>query len=325
MQIVPRISSHGGNLIRLSLRVLGVFAPLRETTPLAIVVALASLTTPIVRAGEGEVSDADRRMQAELQQIVDNLDGSLGLVVEDLAGEHRFAIDADRQFKQASAIKIPILLEVLKQAHEGKFSLADRQWLEKENKTGGSGVLQELGDHSVKLSVEDLCVLMCLVSDNTATNMLIDRVGKENATATMAALGCDKTIVGRRMMDTAAAARGEENLSTPADAARIMRLLHEGKFIDRKTSDHAMAILRKPKSGAVRSTVPSSVPIVCKSGSIPGVRTEWALVELAGRPYIVAVMGSYDAGRTSDDALDKAKKQVGKAAYKFFKPLASTK
>lgn len=266
--------------------------------------------------------EKDQQMQAELQQIVDNLDGTLGLVVEDLAGEHRFAIDSDKQFKQASCIKIPILLEVLKQAHEGKFSLADRQWVEKQNKTTGSGVLMELGDHTVELSVEDLCVLMCLLSDNTATNMLIDLIGKENVTATMASLGCERTVLGRRMMDTAAAARGEENLSTPADAARILRLLQEGKFIDRATSDHALAILRKPKSGAIRSTVPQSVPVVCKSGEIPGVLTEWALVELAGRPYIVVVMGTHDPRRTTDDPLDEAMKQVGKAAYKFFKPLA---
>lgn len=271
------------------------------------------------------MSKEHQPMQAELRQIVDNLDGSLGLVVEDLAGEHRFAIDADRQFKQASCIKIPILLEVLKQADEGKFSLADRQWLEKQNKTSGSGVLQELGDRTVELSVEDLCVLMCLASDNTATNMLIDRIGKENVTATMATLGCDKTILGRRMMDTAAAARGEENYSTPADAARILRTLHEGKFVNREVSDHALAILRKAKSGAIRSTVPMNVPVVCKSGEIPGVLTEWALVELAGRPYVVVVMGSYDPRRTTDDPLDEAMKQVGKAAYKFFKPLTVAK
>lgn len=295
-------------------------ATLRETFLIIIACGVTWATAVDAGAGEGGMSKEHQQMQAELQQIVDNLDGSLGLVVEDLAGEHRFAIDADRQFKQASCIKIPILLEVLKQADEGKFSLADRQWVEKQNKTSGSGILVELGDRTVELSVEDLCVLMCLASDNTATNMLIDRIGKENVTATMATLGCDKTILGRRMMDTAAAARGEENYSTPADAARILRTLHEGKFVNREVSDHALAILRKAKSGAIRSTVPMSVPVVCKSGEIPGVLTEWALVELAGRPYIVVVMGSYDPRRTTDDPLDEAMKQVGKVAYKFFKP-----
>jgi beta-lactamase class A len=277
------------------------------------------LNATIARAGEDEVTAADQQMQAKLQAIADGVDGTFGVVVEDLAGEHRFEINADRQFTQASCIKTPILLEVLKQAHEGKLSLADRHWVDQSDKTPGSGILFELGDHTVELSVEDLCVLMIASSDNTATNMLIDQVGMENVTATMASLGCSKTVLRRRMMDTAAAARGEENLSTPADAARILRLLHEGKFVSRDVSDHALAILRKPKPGAIRSTVPLSVPVPFKPGELPGLLTEWALVELPERPYIVVVMGTYSPKTSTDDALDAAMKQVGKEAYKFFK------
>jgi beta-lactamase class A len=272
-----------------------------------------------VRAGEGVEKVADQQMQTKLQAIVDGVDGAFGLVVEDLAGEHRFEINADRQFTQASCIKTPILLEVLKQAHEGKLSLADRHWVDESNKTAGSGILFELGDHTVELSVEDLCVLMIVLSDNTATNMLIDQVGMENVTATMASLGCEQTVLRRRMMDTAAAARGEENLSIPADAARILRLLHEGKFVNREVSDQALAILRKPKSGAIRSTVPLSVSVPFKPGELPGLLTEWALVELPEHPYIVVVMGTYNPKTSTDDALDAAMKQVGKEAYKFFK------
>ena len=274
-----------------------------------------------VRAGEGKVSAADQQMQARLQAIADGVDGTLGLVVEDIAGEYRFLVNADRQFTQASCIKTPILLEVLKQADAGKLRLTDRHWVDRSNKTSGSGILQELGDRTVELSLEDLCVLMIVLSDNTATNMLIDQIGMENVTATMAELGCPKTVLRRRMMDTAAAARGEENLSTPADAARILRLLHEGKFVSREVSDHALAILRKPKSGAIRSTVPLSVPVPFKPGELPGLLTEWALVELPERPYIVVVMGTYNPRTSTDDDLDVAMKQVGKEAYKFFKGL----
>ena len=297
------------------------FAPLREMLFVSIVVGVASLLVSQSRAGEGNVSEVDQQMQAKLQAIADGVDGTLGLVVEDLAGEHQFAVNAERQFTQASCIKTPILLEVLKQAHEGKLRLTDRRWVDRSNKTAGSGILAELGDHTVELSVEDLCVLMIVLSDNTATNMLIDLIGMENVTATMTEVGCSKTVLHRRMMDTAAAARGEENLSTPADAARILRLLHDGKFVSREVSDRALAILRKPKSGAIRSTVPLSVPVPFKPGELPGLLTEWALVELPERPYIVVVMGTYNPKTSTDDDLDAAMKQVGKEAYKLFKGL----
>jgi beta-lactamase class A len=314
MHCLPKSSRFLHEFLPSSLRALCAFAPLREKNPLTVTLTFAVLMATIARAGE-----FDQQMQAKLQAIADGVDGTFALVVEDLAGEHRFAVNADRQFTQASCIKTPILLEVLKQAHEGRLSLADRHWIDKSNKTAGSGILFELGDHTVELSVEDLCVLMIVLSDNTATNMLIDQVGMENVTATMASLGCHKTVLRRRMMDTAAAARGEENLSTPADAACILRLLHEGKFVNREVSDQALAILRKPKSGAIRSTVPLSVPVPFKPGELPGLLTEWALVELPERPYIVVVMGTYNPKMSTDDALDAAMKQVGKEAYKFFK------
>lgn len=265
------------------------------------------------------MSEAEQQLEARLEAIADTVDGTFGVVVADVAGEHYCAVDPDRHFTQASCIKIPILMEVLKQAHEGKLALTDRVRVEHKDKTTGSGVLFELGNGSVELSIEDLCVLMILLSDNTATNLLIDRVGMESVTATMESIGCGQTVLRRRMMDMAAAARGEENRSTPADAARIMRLLKEGKFVNQQVSEHALSILRKSKSGAIRSTVPLSVPVSFKPGELPGLLTEWALVELPERPYIVIVMGTYNPKTSTDDDLDAAMKQVGKEAYKFFK------
>ena len=256
------------------------------------------------------------KTQSRLEEIAAGVHGVFGLVVEDLAGDYRFAVNEDRQFAQASAIKIPILMTVLREAHEGKLDLAEMRWIDK--KTGGTGILAELGSRTTQMSVEDLAVLMIVLSDNTATNMLIDEVGLKPVTDLMFSLGAEDTRLQRRMMDTVAAARGEENLSTPADAARIMRLLQEGKFVDRKVSDHALAILRKAKPGAVKSAVPPDVPVAFKPGAIPGVATEWAIVELPDQPYIVIVMGAYG----EDAALKQAMKNVSAAAYDFFHRVA---
>jgi beta-lactamase class A len=141
------------------------------------------------------------------------------------------------------------------------------------------------------MSIADLAVLMIQVSDNTATNIIIDRVGMQHVTERLAALGCPNTKLRRVMMDTAAAARGEENVSTPADAARIMQILARGEFINRGVSDEALAILRKPKSTAVRKAIPADITVATKPGAIPGVATEWALVDCPQRPYVIALMG----------------------------------
>jgi beta-lactamase class A len=210
-------------------------------------------------------------------------------------------------------------MELLRQAHEGTINLADPHWVTSDHQVAGSGILSEIGDHTTQMSVEDLAVLMIVLSDNTATNMLIDLVGMENVTAMMARLGCEHTRLQRRMMDTAASARGEENLSTPADAARLLRLLYEGEFVNREVSDHALAILRKPKTGVVNSVTPPGVVVAFKPGSIPGVETEWALVELEGRPYIITMMGAYDQGGELKTAL----REAASAAQEFFSRLAT--
>ena len=143
---------------------------------------------------------------------------------------------------------------------------------------------------SVKLSLRDLCILMILVSDNTATNILIDLIGMENVNRTMESLGCGETRLRRRMMDLNARAQGRENISTPADAARLMGIIYGGGFISRAVCDEILGILSKPKKSAIRAGLPASVLVSSKPGGITGVATEWAIVYLKARPYAVAVM-----------------------------------
>ena len=121
----------------------------------------------------------ERKTRERIEQIVGGAQGVMGVVVESLDGKTRFAVNEDREFAQASAIKILILMEVLKQAHEGRLKLDDRHQIDKKHQVAGSGVLFELGDGTTQMSVGDLAILMIVLSDNTATNILIDLVGMD--------------------------------------------------------------------------------------------------------------------------------------------------
>ncbi len=255
-----------------------------------------------------------QKTDERLREIAVGTRGAFGLAVLDLTSGETFAINEHSLFPQASAIKIPILMEVYRQAGEGKFKLSDLRRIEKADKTPGSGVLSELGDGTVELSLHDLCVLMILVSDNTATNILIDLVGMENVNQMLEGLGLQKTRLRRRMMDMAAATRGEENVSTPAEAARIMEILYRGEFISRAVCDEIMAILLKPKTGAIRSALPEGTPVAFKPGGIGGVVTEWAIVLLKHRPYVVAVMENYCLGEEASGAI----KEISKVLHQYF-------
>lgn len=267
---------------------------------------------------EQNVKIIQEKTASRLQEIAARSRGALGYCVIDLAGGERFALHENQVFPQASAIKIAILMEVYKQAGEGKFKLTDPRRIAKQDKTGGSGVLGELGDGTVELTVHDLCVLMILVSDNTATNLLLDLVGMDNINRTLESLGLKQTRVRRRMMNTAASWRGEENLSTPAEAAHIMELLFKGEFISRKACDDILAILKKPKTTNLKAGLPADVAIATKPGGIAGVVTEWAIVYLKDRPYVVVVMENYGV---ADDA-STAIKEISRVLYDHFSRLA---
>ena len=254
------------------------------------------------------------KTEARLRAVVAGTRGAMGVAALDLTSGERFSINENLVFPQGSAIKISIMMEVYKQAGEGRFKLTDLRAVGKQHQVGGSGVLVELGDGTSRLSIRDLCVLMVVLSDNTATNMLIDLVGMDSINKTMDGLGLKQTRVNRRMIDTMASARGDENLSTPAEAARVMEILYKGEFLNRAACDDMLSILKKPKRGGINSALPPDIAVAFKPGGIAGVSTEWAIVYLKERPYIVVVMENYGL----EDEASAAMKEISRTLYDYF-------
>ncbi len=257
------------------------------------------------------------KTEARLRDLAGRSSGVTGLAALDLTNGEQFGVNENCLFPQASAIKIPVLMEVYKQAARGTFKLTDMRRIEKQDKATGSGVLAFLGDGTVQMNLHDLCVLMIVLSDNTATNILIELVGMAAVNETLDSLGLQQTRLRRRMMDTAAALRGDENLSTPAEAARIMEILWRGDFVSRAVCDEILDILKKPKGGPITSALPAGTEVASKPGGLPGVRTEWAIVLLKDRPYVMTIMENYGMGQDASETLAN----LSKTAYGYFNRL----
>ena len=146
------------------------------------------------------------------------------------------------RFPTASTIKLSILYELLKQAEEQKLVL-DKPAPSSivAQMVGGSGVLQHLA--APMLSLIDHAALMIIVSDNTATNVVIDAVGMANVTARMKALGLADIQLRRKMMDAAAVERGDENVASPASLARIAEIVWRGDGLRPESRDAGRRIL----------------------------------------------------------------------------------
>lgn len=251
------------------------------------------------------------KTERDLQKIIDSSPSLTGLMAVDLTSGESIGINADLVFAQASAIKIPILMEVYKQAHDKKFALTDSKPLVLSNTVAGSGILNAMPD-PVTLSIRNYCMLMIGLSDNSATNTLIELVGLKNVSNTMRSLGFGNTRLQRKMIDQQASLRNEENISTPSEAVRIMKLLYEGKFIDKANSDEILSILKKNpiENSKIAPSLPANVKLAFKTGGMGGVSTEWAIVYLQNRPYALAIMENYKTSASPSGIFSLLSKRI---------------
>jgi beta-lactamase class A len=250
------------------------------------------------------------KFEQRLHDVSSRVDGVVGYAVLDLTSGDRIGHLGGETFPTASTVKIAIVYDLFKQVEAGKIRLADTITLDRSMAVGGTGVLGHMGTPS--LSILDYATLMVTLSDNTATNVLIDRLGMDHVTARMQALGLPHTKLRRHMMDTAAARRGDENVSTPDEIVRLLEVVSK--------NPDALQLLEKQKASRLRLGLPPGVVTADKPGELDGVRVDAGIVFSKNRPYILCVMTTY----LKDEAEgERAITEMSRAAYEYFSRLGS--
>jgi beta-lactamase class A len=140
-----------------------------------------------LKAQNPQRTELAQKFRAQLADISRRAEGVVGVAVIDLVSGERFGVNETLVFPQGSAIKIPLLIELFRQADAGHLSLTERVPIRASDQVGGTGVAQWFGDAESTLSWHDLAVLMIVLSDNTATNLVINKVGMPAVNAQMAA------------------------------------------------------------------------------------------------------------------------------------------
>ena len=281
--------------------------PLAAVLLLAMAGSISAQTPPPVEAALFE------KLRVRIAEVESRLDGVLGVVVKDLATGRTIEIRGDVVFPQASSIKLALIYELYQQAAAGKIDLHSLRTLPKV-RAGGSGVLPLLSDKA-QLTVRDLAILMMSLSDNAATNILIDEVTLPSVNARLNVLGLRQTRFRRRMIDLAAARRGEENVSTPQEMVRLIEVIRKADGLPQPLADDLREVVGVSKSTGFRDPLPSGLTILDKPGSLEGVRTATGLVDLKYRPYAAAIMTT--ALRNDPDGED-AIREISKLVYETF-------
>jgi beta-lactamase class A len=252
---------------------------------LAGILACASPT----RAEESLQASLRAQLEAQLNQVAEHLDGVLGFAIKDLSTGETFFRLPDTVFPQASSIKLAVLLELLRQAQGGKLSLDEKHTVRRREMTVGDdeAILNKLGDGTVTMTLRDLAAFVLVLSDNSATNILIDRLGIENINAGLARLGLKETQLRRRMIDLAAARRGNENVSTPREMLTLLEKVRAGQALDAPHTAEFFRLLWLPKDSPFHRALRGSVAIADKPGALERVRCDSGIIEIPNRPFIL--------------------------------------
>jgi beta-lactamase class A len=236
------------------------------------------------------MSRDDAALESRIDGITAEAGGTIAVAAWHLTSGARVARLADEAFPSASVIKVPILVELFGRVADGREDLQSRVTLREEDKVEGSGVLRELHAGS-EFTLVDLARLMIVVSDNTATNLLIDRLGVDAVNARMAALGLERTRLGRKMYDLAARDRGIDNLCAAGEMVALLYGMERGTVVSPAASAEMLAIMKRQ---SIVTKIPRLLPpgtiVANKTGEITGVSHDAGIIYAPGGPIALAVL-----------------------------------
>jgi beta-lactamase class A len=268
-----------------------------------------------------------KKLETRVDEIAARLDGVMGVAILDLTDGRALLRNADRVFPTASSIKIAILLELYRQDHEallgakGKARLDDIYTFDSKDLVDDSRIMAGLTPSVTKVTNRDLAQFTVAVSDNAAANILIDRVGKDNVNAMLHSLGLSKTLLRRKMMDIAAARRGDENVATPQEMVRLLETIYKRKVLDKQPTGEFIKQLSTKKDSYIPRNLPDNIQVANKPGELEGVRNDCGIVFVQNRPFVVSVMTAYDR---DERAAESAISDVALEAYHYFEMRGKT-
>jgi beta-lactamase class A len=281
------------------------------------------LTESVLAQSASPPGEKQEVLWTKLEQFIldvdRSLDGVMGIAIVDLTNGRDYSLHANDVFPQASSIKICVLAELYRQAQAGKLKLTDMYTMNAADLVQDSDIMGGLTPGVTKITLRDLATMMVAVSDNSATNVLIDRVGMENVNAFLGSLGLHNTRLRRKMMDIKAAGEGRENVSTPNEMSKLLQSLYQGKVLNRELTDDFFKVLATHKDSWIPRDLPEDLKIADKPGALEGVRNDSGVIFVDKRPYILCVMTTYlRHERDGEEAISK----ISLAAWRVFDRIA---
>lgn len=294
-------------------------------------------------------------LATEIGGVIEASGAQMALSALHIESGQRVDVEAERVFPLCSVLKIPVLVEAFRQIEEGRFALDDRWTLTTAEKNLPSGVLVFFDD-GLAPTVRDLLTLMIIISDNTATDMVLHRLGRGSVTRAMHGLGLTDIHVpltiremfddllpssdpSQDMLALATAPRNRDGLcyslgadndvGTPAALTELLARIWAGEAVSRAASDAMLAILLKQQlNDRLPRYLPPGTRCAHKTGTLPGIRNDSGIIYAGPDAHVAvtvfssweddAVSGDPEASSEKATAIDSAFGRIGRLLYDAF-------
>jgi beta-lactamase class A len=266
------------------------------------------------------------RLKSNIERITRSVNAKWGVYVKCVETGEEIAINADETMDTMSVIKIPLMVEVFRQIEEGKFKLADRVTLKESEKRPGTGIIRSL-DAGASLTIKDLITLMIIVSDNTATDMLFEKVGgTEPVNRLMQAYGLNTIKATGPTEAWFKAIRAEPNtlkfhmdgkspfgLSSPREMGRLLEKIQKGEAVSKQASEQMIQIMRGQVYSSRLPKYVTGFRVPHKTGDfLPYIGNDVGILESANRHIVVCVFTAHHngVGANLEDAIGRIAEQI---------------
>jgi beta-lactamase class A len=241
---------------------------------------------------------ADNGLASRLAPLAQAHKGKVAIAVKHLTTGESYYLNADEPMPTASLIKLAVMIEVYQQVAEGKIKLSDPVTLRQEDKVPGSGVLTHYFSPGLTFPLRDAVRLMIAVSDNTATNLVLDKIGIGATAKRMEAWGFPNTKINAKSFRGSTTSVFPERTkrfglgsTTAREMVEILSKLQAGQLVSPEACKEMLALLRQCEDNAkFPRFLPESVKVAHKTGSLSDARTDAGILYLPSGPVAVCVL-----------------------------------
>ena len=242
---------------------------------------LGMCQAPAAAQAKAAASALDDRVRAEIAPFK----GKVSLYAKNLETGETYSLNGDERVTTASTIKVAVMVEAFARVAEGHAKWTDELVLTKAAKVSGSGILQELSD-GLHLTLRDCVNLMMLVSDNTATNLVLDYLTTDSVNERMNALGLKQTRIMRKIGGGGESKAGKEadnkrfglGATTPHEMVEILEQLDRGKIVSAAVSKEMLDLMKREQARFAIGRTRWDVPMASKYGALDHLRSAVGII-----------------------------------------------